>query len=520
MRRGFQHGIFIAAVLAGLHGGSTPVMACPGIATYRVEFPASPDLCETGTWSPLPTGIDRLLAPVPEGAQIVNARLRATFVTNENCNPQFNAGNLAFLIARGDGVEWRVRADLDLGWSGQGVFNTVIESSVLNGEAPFGFWHDVYFASVATQVAGHFHHEVEMPDAFWEVEYIDPFAIDGDVNCDGRINYEDIPAFVTAVVNADAFDDLYPECSYLRADMDCDEAADARDLGPFVELLLNAPLVGRCCWNDGACDEILEGECDAGGGVFGGIWSACDGNCPPSNPAVTGVSFELSPATNCDGDTSNAGPLEIQGDGFHEEVFVEFTQAGQPNVPVFGVIRISRMLLQVDTLMLGCFPAAGAWDLLVTNPDGETATFASAIVLDSCPLQPFAIDSVSFAPATMLTCPSTDENNPTSELTVDIFGSNLPPDFSSPSFDSRVSVNLVGAEDGSPWQSMFTTDIELIDTGHYRIRFIIYNGSVNFPVSDPPPGLYRITITGCVQAVASVQTVEIREECLPPPPPP
>ena len=59
----------------------------------------------------------------------------------------------------------------------------------------------------------------------------------GDTNCDGAINFFDIDPFVVAVVAPDLYDDLYPDCNILTADVSQDGLVDFFDIDPFLALL-------------------------------------------------------------------------------------------------------------------------------------------------------------------------------------------------------------------------------------------------------------------------------------------
>ncbi len=62
-------------------------------------------------------------------------------------------------------------------------------------------------------------------------------AVSGDVNCDGRIDFGDIDAFVVALTGEAAYQAAYPDCHWLLADIDDDGQVDAADINPFVALL-------------------------------------------------------------------------------------------------------------------------------------------------------------------------------------------------------------------------------------------------------------------------------------------
>ncbi len=60
----------------------------------------------------------------------------------------------------------------------------------------------------------------------------------GDANCDGAIDNGDIDAFVTALLDADLYAMLYPNCRIIAADANWDGVADNGDIDAFVALLL------------------------------------------------------------------------------------------------------------------------------------------------------------------------------------------------------------------------------------------------------------------------------------------
>jgi len=60
----------------------------------------------------------------------------------------------------------------------------------------------------------------------------------GDTNCDGVVNFDDINAFVTALVSEEAYYANYPNCALENADCNGDGAVDFDDINPFVTLLV------------------------------------------------------------------------------------------------------------------------------------------------------------------------------------------------------------------------------------------------------------------------------------------
>ncbi len=61
----------------------------------------------------------------------------------------------------------------------------------------------------------------------------------GDVNCDGAMDNGDIDAFVTALLDAELYEALYPNCSILNGDTNGDGAVDNADIDSFVSCLLD-----------------------------------------------------------------------------------------------------------------------------------------------------------------------------------------------------------------------------------------------------------------------------------------
>jgi hypothetical protein len=59
----------------------------------------------------------------------------------------------------------------------------------------------------------------------------------GDLNCDGVVDFEDIDAFILALIDPAAYQAMYPACSRVLADADGDGDVDFDDINPFVALL-------------------------------------------------------------------------------------------------------------------------------------------------------------------------------------------------------------------------------------------------------------------------------------------
>ncbi|MCB9853786.1 MAG: proprotein convertase P-domain-containing protein [Phycisphaerales bacterium] len=65
-----------------------------------------------------------------------------------------------------------------------------------------------------------------------------PPMVLGDMNCDGVCDIADVAPFSLALVDADAYAAVYPDCTMSLADANSDTVIDGNDLQTFVELLL------------------------------------------------------------------------------------------------------------------------------------------------------------------------------------------------------------------------------------------------------------------------------------------
>lgn len=62
----------------------------------------------------------------------------------------------------------------------------------------------------------------------------------GDLNCDGVVNFDDINPFVLALSDPGAYQQQYPNCNILNADCNGDGVVDFDDINPFVAILSGA----------------------------------------------------------------------------------------------------------------------------------------------------------------------------------------------------------------------------------------------------------------------------------------
>jgi len=67
--------------------------------------------------------------------------------------------------------------------------------------------------------------------------FVDAYAVIGDLNCDGVVNFADINPFVLALSNPAAYEQTFPECRMLNADINGDQSVNFGDINPFVALL-------------------------------------------------------------------------------------------------------------------------------------------------------------------------------------------------------------------------------------------------------------------------------------------
>ncbi len=70
------------------------------------------------------------------------------------------------------------------------------------------------------------------------VRVVGPRFNTGDVNCDGSVDFNDINAFVAALVGPSAYASQFPDCFYELGDADCDDLVNFNDINAFVECLI------------------------------------------------------------------------------------------------------------------------------------------------------------------------------------------------------------------------------------------------------------------------------------------
>ena len=62
-------------------------------------------------------------------------------------------------------------------------------------------------------------------------------GLKGDLNCDGKIDFDDIDPFVLALSDKGAYQAQYPNCLWLNADCNKDGHVNFDDVDPFVSLI-------------------------------------------------------------------------------------------------------------------------------------------------------------------------------------------------------------------------------------------------------------------------------------------
>jgi len=73
------------------------------------------------------------------------------------------------------------------------------------------------------------------------LRYDAPFGRLGDMNCDGLIDLNDVPAWVTAVLNPTAYLSTFPACDITLGDLNADGHIDGRDVRGLVTAILTGP---------------------------------------------------------------------------------------------------------------------------------------------------------------------------------------------------------------------------------------------------------------------------------------
>ncbi|HWL92637.1 MAG TPA: dockerin type I domain-containing protein [Phycisphaerae bacterium] len=197
----------------------------------------------------------------------------------------------------------------------------------------------------------------------------------GDINDDGNVDELDVAALVAVLLGMPQA----PE-HVARSDFNGDSAVDGRDLELFVGYFLNPVSDGACCNPDGACEIITQAECAFGGP--GATWlgpnTLCE-NCPDPAPVINQVFSPPEPTCNTPGQTIF---ISVQGDHFSPQVEVVLRQAGQPDVAPLFINVFGDDFLDAEFPVGGMAP--GDWFLFLSNPDGQSDTWPTPIVIIDC----------------------------------------------------------------------------------------------------------------------------------------
>jgi hypothetical protein len=140
-------------------------------------------------------------------------------------------GPAPFLLQEGDlayplppdppSASAHVRMGLNASGNGYVDLTNVYLGTVVLNVPPFG---NVRVQIVAIHVVG--------------TETIQAFNLrPGDLNCDGRVNFDDINPFVLALSDPVGYHTAFPNCTILNADINGDGAVTFHDINPFVALL-------------------------------------------------------------------------------------------------------------------------------------------------------------------------------------------------------------------------------------------------------------------------------------------
>ena len=70
---------------------------------------------------------------------------------------------------------------------------------------------------------------------------IRPPGLLGDLNCDGRIDFDDIDPFLLALYEPSQYAQTYPDCNLQNGDFNFDGIVMFSDIDPFVAVLMAGP---------------------------------------------------------------------------------------------------------------------------------------------------------------------------------------------------------------------------------------------------------------------------------------
>ena len=160
-------------------------------------------------------------------------------------------------------------------------------------------------------------------------------GLKGDVNCDGKVNYQDINPFVLRLANPGAYARAFPNCPSANGDINGDGVTDYSDINPFVKALAsatggdpppaNSPPVAVVTGSDRTCavgDTLTFNGSDSTGAITEYKWEFRDVNNDSVFTrfgATVGVTFsaaaryQVTLTVTNDGDASSTSdPIDVQ----------------------------------------------------------------------------------------------------------------------------------------------------------------------------------------------------------------
>ena len=195
-----------------------------------------PEIFDLSGFEPLPFGGEILGATIAEG-QVIGTHFEITFTTSGN----FDAANLGLtlvmpILPDHFGFTGLGFTGADAGWSGQGTFTYAIDTNDLNGTLaldgdPLAYWYiDVANLNPGGgPISGSFD--------VWRYEMQFAPCPAGDADCSASVTTADIPAFVEALLDPEAYHAHHPDCAITTADINADGQIDGRDVQGFAVLL-------------------------------------------------------------------------------------------------------------------------------------------------------------------------------------------------------------------------------------------------------------------------------------------
>jgi len=152
-----------------------------------------------------------------------------------------DAGNAAMTFARSSPTEYiSMVTAYRLADDAPGTFQPPVIRRTSVGPYSSGRWGDYSGVGADPALTDVFwtHHEYAENGSWrtWVAQIVLP-PKPGDVNCDGAVDLDDVPAFVLALVDPVGYEAAYPNCNIDRADLNADTQRDGADVQNFVDLL-------------------------------------------------------------------------------------------------------------------------------------------------------------------------------------------------------------------------------------------------------------------------------------------